>query len=65
LVVDLIVHTIVLLLNNAFGNGQYPKTELDYGITYLTETKDKNIFRFSSEEINKFWIWLIFMAQNY
>jgi hypothetical protein len=24
----------------AYGNGRYPKTELDSGIAYLTETKD-------------------------
>jgi hypothetical protein len=28
--------------------------ELDSGITYLTETNDKNVFRLSSEEIIKF-----------
>ena len=38
-----------------FSNGRYPKTELDSQITYLTKTKDKNVFRFSSKETIKFW----------
>jgi hypothetical protein len=40
--------------------------ELDSGITYLTETKGKeNAFRFSSEEIIKFWNWFISTVQKY
>ena len=49
----------------AFGNGRYLKMELDFRITYLTETKDLNIFRFYSEKIIKFWNWLIFVVHNY
>ena len=39
--------------------------ELDSGITYLTETKQQNVFRFSLEEIIKFWNWPISTVQNY
>ena len=39
--------------------------ELNSRITYLTETKGKNVFRFSSEEIIKFWNSFISTVQKY